>query len=255
MYQFLVSLLSPFPLLYLLAGLMLVSLWRKRIATPRRLWLITAVFLVLTVLFMPAVAFLALGSLEWRYPPCYAKPDNVQAIVVLSGFAYPPDEVRRQPELAADTLYRCLYAAELYHHGKPCPVVLSGGKFSLRATGLTLAQVMHDFLLTQGISRADLVLEHTSQNTYENAVNTKALLAGRGVRRIVLVTDAAHLPRAVRCFQAEGFDVVPAGCRYRACGFEWSLSEFLPNPDAGQGVAEVLHEWVGILWYWLRYGV
>ena len=114
---------------------------------------------------------------------------------------------------------------------------------------MILALVMRDALELQGIAPCDLITEEASQNTYENACMTAKLLRERGVRRIVLVTDAMCLRRAERCFVAQGFQVTPAGCRYRAQRFNWSLANFVPSPSAAALVAQVVHEWVGIAWY------
>jgi uncharacterized SAM-binding protein YcdF (DUF218 family) len=46
--------------------------------------------------------------------------------------------------------------------------------------------------------------------TREEAVRTKALLAPRQVRRILLVTDYQHMRRAQALFERAGFDVLPA---------------------------------------------
>ena len=65
----------------------------------------------------------------------------------------------------------------------------------------------------------------------------------------MLVTDASHLPRAARCFRAQGINVVPAGSRFRTNRFQWSLSSFLPSAGGAQGFGRAMHEWLGSLWY------
>ena len=251
MYRFLVDLLQPFLLLYLLTALALDNLWRKRRDKPGRLLLVTVPLAALAVACTPAVAYLALGSLEWHYPPQYDRPHDAEAIVVLGGSMLSPDEVRLRAELGEDSLYRCLHAVRLYHQGEPCPIVVSGGNVDPDTPGPALAEVMRDFLLEQGVAEADLLMEDQSRNTYENAAKTSPLLRRRGIDKIVLVTDATHLLRAPRCFRAQGFEVAPSGCRYRATRFEWSLFEFLPSPYAAQHIQRALHEWLGMTWYWL----
>src|SRR4051794_23465310 len=97
------SLLQPDFLLYVLLVLALVALWRTRPAIPRRrlLWL-TVPFVLLSILSVPAVGYLAFGTLEWPYPPSRQRPVNVDAIVVLSGYLKPPDELHPQGELGED---------------------------------------------------------------------------------------------------------------------------------------------------------
>ena len=252
MYYFFVSLLEPFPLLLLLMGLAIASLWGKRRKSRRRLLLLTVLFLLLVTFSIPAVSYLALGSLEWQYPPLKQRPDSTKAIVVLSAAIYPPDDVRPRTVLSESTLYRCLHAVELYRQGKPCPVVLSGGKVDPAREGPTLAAAMRDFMLQQGIAEEDLLLEDRSRTTYENAVESAKLLEERAIGEIVLVTDAASLYRARRCFLRQGLKVTAAGCHYRATKLEGFFSDFWPHPGAAEKTQQACHEWIGIVWYWLH---
>ncbi len=172
--------------------------------------------------------------------------------MVLSGYIHVVDKEGTRVELGGDTLYRCLRAAEVYRQGKPCPVLVSGGKVNPEAPGPTLAAAMRDFLLRQGVAEEDLIVEDRSTTTYENAVESCRLLEERGLHKIVLVTDAAHMYRAADCFRKQGAEVVPCGCRYRATGMEWSPWAFVPNPAAAGASQEALHEWLGTAWYRLR---
>jgi len=252
MYRLLVDLAQPTVLLGLLTLLAVANLWRKRKEVRRRLLLVTIPFVLLTLLCMPVTSYLALGSLEWSYPPLEARPADVEAVVVLSGYLRVLDEAGTRVELGEDTLYRCLRAVEVYHRGKPCPVVVSGGKVDPATPGPSLAQAMGNFLQGQGVAATDLIVEDRSRTTYENAVESCRLLNDRGIHKIVLVTDAAHLGRAASCFRKQGVDVVPCGCRYRALRIDWSVRAFLPDPSVARGFQDAFHEWLGTAWYRLR---
>jgi uncharacterized SAM-binding protein YcdF (DUF218 family) len=252
MYRLASELARPTVLLGLLTVLALANLWRKRRETRRRLLLLTVPFVLLLAWCTPVVSYLALGSLEWDYPPLERRPDDAEAIVVLSGYVRVLDDEGTQTELGEDTLYRCLKAAEVYRQGRPCPVVVSGGKVDPDSPGPALAVPMCDFLRQQGVAEADLVVEDRSTTTFENAVEGGRLLAERGIHKVVLVTDALHLSRASACFRKQGVEVVPCGCRYRASHWEWSVGSFLPDPDAARGSKDACHEWLGSAWYRLR---
>ena len=120
--------------------------------------LATVLFSLLTAINLPIVGDLAAGSLEWRYPPGVQRPDDVQAIVVLCGYVRPPDEWFPEAEIGQDTTYRCLHAAALYRRGKPCPVIVSGGKVPGTA-GPSMAQTMKAFLVADGIPETDVIME------------------------------------------------------------------------------------------------
>jgi len=252
MYRLLVNLLDPFLLLYLVTALALVNLWRNRAETRGRLLLLSVPFVGLTVVCTPAVSHLAIGTLEWWYPPHDVRPREVEAIVVLSSDVRPPNEMRPQAELGEESLYRCLHAARLYHRGEPCPVLVSGGKVDPDRPGPTLADLMRDFLLRLGVAEEDLIVEGRSRTTYENAVESAALLREHGIEKIQLVADAVDLLRAALCFRKQGLDVLASGCNYRATGWRWRLFGFLPSPGAAKAVERVTHEWLGVAWYWLR---
>jgi uncharacterized SAM-binding protein YcdF (DUF218 family) len=254
MVQALLSLLQPHIVLYLLMVGGLVWLWRTRPAIPRgRLLCLSVPFVLLSILFVPAVTYLIMGSLEWAYPPLVRRPPDIEAIVVLSGYVKPPDAVHPEPELGESTLYRCVRTAALYRQGPRCPVLVSGGRSgSSLVPGPTCAEAMRDILVHLGVHPADVILEDRSLSTYENAVFSARLLHERGLERVVLVTDATHLWRSESCFRKQGIAVVPCGCYYRATHFDADLADFLPNPAASIGLERVTHEWLGLAWYWLR---
>jgi uncharacterized SAM-binding protein YcdF (DUF218 family) len=260
MYHLAVELLQPFFLLYLVSGLLLLISWRKRGEVPtsaqpsplrsRRRVLLALAFLALGLCCTPAAGYLALGTLEWPYPPLEQRPEDAQAIVVLAGYVHRAEGVRRRPELGEDTVYRCLRAAELYHQGPPYLILVSGN--SVKEGGPAIAPLMRDFLVKLGVSASNVIVESQSRTTWENAVESHKLLEQRGIRKVILVTDAPHLFRAVRCFAKQGVEVVPCGCRYRASAFHGDLADFLPSPSGAQGVQTAWHEWLGSVWYWMR---
>lgn len=250
MYRFIVDyLLNPWFVLLILTGVGVGNLWRRRVESRRRLWLLTGPFLLLLLLSSPLVAYLAVGSLEWAYPERHERPQGITTIVVLGGYVSPPTETDPRGRLGWDSFNRCLRAEELYRQGPPCTILITGGDMFPDEPGPAIAEAMGGFLAQYGVPQEDLLLETQSLNTYENAVQTKRLLEARGVQRVLLVTDALHLRRAEACFRRQGIEIVPAGCCYGTSTFEWSPAAFLPSSGAAMDVRRVLHEWVGI-WYY-----
>jgi len=92
----------------------------------------------------------------------------------------------------------------LYREGAAPLIVMSGGG----AGPISEAAVMRDLARNAGIPETVLMLEPESGNTFENAANTARLLHEAGKRRVVLVSDRVHLPRAARLFRQAGLDVV-----------------------------------------------
>jgi uncharacterized SAM-binding protein YcdF (DUF218 family) len=252
MYSFLLYLFQPYTLAMLLLSLAVLNLWRKRRETRGRLLLLTVPWAALVLLSTPAAGYLAVGSLEWQHPPLAERPADADVIIVLGGGVLVSDEDGERAELDATSVFRCLRAAELYRQGPPCRVLVSGGKPFPDAPGPACADLMAAFLRRQGVRAGDLIVENASRDTAANAAESAQLLARHHLRKPVLVTEAVHLFRAVRCFQKQGVDVVPAGCRYRKGTFRLDLYTFLPSLNGLNDCQEAAHEWLGLAWYWLH---
>ena len=76
------------------------------------------------------------------------------------------------------------------------------------------ASIMRRLALAAAVPEAALILEPRSRNTWENACESARLLRPRGLIRVVLVSDRAHLPRAALLFRLAGLEVADrAGIR------------------------------------------
>lgn len=253
MYRFIVTLLQPFTFLALGILVATALLWRPpRPARRRTLAGLSFLVALAALVYLPPVGHLALLSLEWPYPPRDDVSPDVETIVVLSGGLEVYDRDGKHVELSPDSLYRCLHASQLYKQCGGCRIVVTGGKVESDRPGPTLASAMRDFLVHVGVDPSDILVEEKARTTYENAVESRKLLQPLGVDRILLVTTATHMLRSARCFQRQGFEVIPAACNHHANYFQLKPASFLPSSRAATDIETAAHEWLGLLWYWLR---
>jgi uncharacterized SAM-binding protein YcdF (DUF218 family) len=247
-YRLASGLLLPFPLIVLaILALAVVGFVRRR--PGRWLWLGAAIALVACS--NGIVAWALAGTLEWplRRVTLPARPP---AMVVLSGsMVLGPDG---QPVLAHDSLVRTLYAAELGQRLRPAWIVVTGGPAVSAPGGGPVAAAMRDLLVQLGAAADRILVEGESATTYENAIFTKRLLGKRGIREIVLVTEALHMPRALATFRTAGLDATPAPCAFLARDASSVKDVLLPDPWSALTLQRVAHEWAGIAWYrWRGY--
>ncbi|MGB3240414.1 MAG: YdcF family protein, partial [Geitlerinemataceae cyanobacterium] len=154
---------------------------------------------------------------------------------------------------------RLLYGAKLYRQRKAPVVIVSGGRLDWKRTGASESEDMAEILQTMGVPATAILQDPTSLNTRENAVNVKRILEEKGIRQILLVTSALHMPRSVLIFQRLGIDPIPAPTDFLTDeGSETSESwqdivlGLFPDADRLYLSTRTLKEYIGIIVYRLR---
>jgi len=217
--------------------------------------LVGASLVFLYLLSTEPVRDMLLNPLETAYPPLQknALPAGKLAIVLLGGGIYEKaPEYGGRDSLASYALMRTVYAAALARQ-TGLPVYATGGA-PLTEDAQPEGRIMRRWLLELGVPESLVHAEAAANTTWENAGYIRTLLQKQGISRVVLVTSAWHMPRAVWCFKSHGLDVIAAPCAYLAERGAYDVRSFLPRwtvfSDSGQG----LHEYLGLLWYRIRYG-
>lgn len=230
--------------LILLLGLAIGRRW------PRTaLSLISSGIALLYVLSLPPVGAELMHLIESRYPPLTShdiRADAAGAIVVLGGGRY-----ANAPEYGGDTvsrhtLERLRYAARL-HRVTGLPVLVSGGRpfGSPRSEASLMQETLRD-----AFHAPVRWVEGHSNDTWENARNSAALLRASGIRRIYLVTHAVHMPRAVAAFKANGLHVIPAPTGFTTLQRNYPLAlQLVPQAQALRNSSIAVRETLGRLWY------
>jgi uncharacterized SAM-binding protein YcdF (DUF218 family) len=96
-------------------------------------------------------------------------------------------------------------------------------------------------------------IEGRSINTHENAILSFQILAPLGIRKILLVTSAMHMPRAAGAFRKAGFEVIAAPADFHSgWGEGYFLEKWLPSAKSLVDSDTALYEWLGIAIYRLR---
>jgi uncharacterized SAM-binding protein YcdF (DUF218 family) len=239
--KFVIALISPLGAALFLSGCaLLLGLFRFR----RLAWTVGLfVWIWLGVWSLPVASDRLRATLEGQFPPVTVSAlPVVDAIVVLGGGVTPPSMGSDMPNLegGADRVW---FGARLFHAGKAPLVVLSGGS-DPEYSAFSEAESMALFMVTLGVERDVLLLESASRNTSQNAVFTAALLAERGINRILLVTSALHMPRAAARFEEAGMIVIPAPTDHEVL-LRPGWQRWLPDTGALDGSARAMKEWVG----------
>ena len=245
--KILTQLVYPLPLCLLLVPMGL--LMRRRWPRPGMMLCAFGLgWLLLWSLPIPS-AFLA-RTLEQTFPQqAETKLPEVDAIVVLGG-GVSQDISGVNLKSAADRVW---FGARLYRAGRAPLVLLSGGRLEELGFDWPEAPAMARFMHDLGVPESAMLLESESRTTRENAVYSERMLRARGIRRILLVTSALHMPRALATFKQLGIDAIPAPTDFEAeapSGY-WLL-RWLPDTDSLDRSSRAMKEYLGMWVYRLR---
>ena len=235
------------------ANLLLLGLWAGLIFTwvgwqrwgGRLLTLVAVIYLVVAT--VPVGQWLT-TVLENRFPILADVPGSVEGIIVLAGAAdLETSEARGQVALNenAERLTTFVSLARRYPEAK---LVFTGGTGSLARPDLKEADIVRPLIRDLGLDLGRVLFERDSRNTYENAVNSRELVKPAEGGIWLLITSAAHMPRAVGVFRRTGWPVVPYPVDFNTDGrylFELDL-----DAEAGLGLLSAsLREVIGLAVY------
>ena len=144
-------------------------------------------------------------------PVPIAQSPIVGAIVVLGGDIGLPLTPRISSQIGGN---RALHAFRLFTANKSKFIIISGGNVFPQRGVEPEAYYTSEILKEWGIPSEAILIEGRSRNTYENAIETKKLLNARQIDKILLITSAFHMPRALATFRTAGIDATPSPSSY-----------------------------------------
>ena len=238
-------LLPPFNLILLGAAGLVLQKRRPKLGKS----LVTASLVLLYTLSTPFVADYAMSLLESNIHPLRMEDTRgAGAIVILAAGIYPDaPEYHDRDVVDGLTLERLQYGAYL-HRQTGLPILVTGGNpESGTPVALTMLKTLQDEF---GIPVK--WVEDRSFNTAQNSQFSAAILKAQGIRKVLVISHAWHLPRARLAFEKSGLEMIAAPTRFgqphhHQTGYE--LFDFLPQARALQKSYYAMHEGIGWIWY------
>lgn len=224
-----------------------IAFWLGRVRLGRVLFLLGGLSLSTIVLF--PVSALLFEPLESRFA-ANQLPDEIDGIVVLGGAVNPWITGNwGQPTLTegAERMTEGVALAKRYPQAK---FLFTGGHWGSNRGQLSEADVARAFFEQQGLSEPQAIFEDRATSTYQNAVYSYGLVEPKENEVWILVTSAAHMPRAVGAFRRVGWNVTPYPVDFRTTG----ATDVSWPPEVGRAISDfdyVVREWMAIVAYWL----
>lgn len=189
----------------------------------------------------------ALAPLENRFP-APGVTSGFDGILVLGGAletALTQDRARPSLNASSERLIEFVALARKYPEAK---LAFTGGPLPNRPDGPPEADGARQLFETLGLSADRVTFESQSLTTRENAVLSLQKIKPDPAQKWLLLTSAAHMPRAIGAFRAVGWNVTAY-----PVGYKTFLNTSL-RATRGFGERMALldiasHEWVGLLYY------
>ncbi len=240
----LTQLFMPVPLFFILVLAAAVTIRRKR--TSRVLMLVAVVWLF-TVSASPVPVLLA-KNLENRYGILHAEeigmPGKTVHLLVLGGGHTNDDRLPANNQLTLQALGRLTEGIRLQRQLPGSLLITSGWSSSGKTTQ---AGMLTQTALLLGVDSASIRMQTLPQNTRMEALEYKRMFGDTA--RLVIVTSAIHMPRAMYHFRQVGLEPLAAPTNHLVKDDGRNpYRNWLPTADKIRMMESVVHEYGG-LWY------
>lgn len=173
-------------------------------------------------------------------------------IVVLGGYCtFDSLLLRTRFNQSSDRLMQALIARQ---GNTERTIILAGGASNIYRAERGEGAAVKDALVKIGINTKNIWVDSLSRNTFENAVETQRLFNQKGwTKRIILSTSAWHMPRAKRCFELQGFDVIPMNTDHLTPISPLAWHHYIiPSAATFTSWDLLMREWIGMVAYRIK---
>ena len=236
---------STLLLLLLLASftVMYTRFWK---AGRKFAFFICVLFVVVGIL--PAGTWLLL-PLEHRFPEWKQTTLSPTGIIVLGGASETEITAAHETLALNEAAERMTEGAALARRFPRAKLVFAGGDGGLLGGHGVEADDALNVFVKLGVPSSQILLESDSRNTFENARNLEHLITPKPNELWLLVTSAAHMPRAMGCFRKAGLIVTAYPVDYRT---RQGVDNLWPAASFSEGLRRfdnAMREWIGLIVY------
>lgn len=195
----------------------------------------------------PVIANAALGWLERqakRQTSCAEPPRGAWIVVLAGGISSDPrpDAIDHPEYLRDASWHRALAGIRLAQADPTSTLLFSGGY----GRDVREADLMASLARQAGLPSERIELERESKSTRQSAQRVAEMLAPRPARPVMLVTSAAHMPRAAAMFRAAHVAACTHPVDFRRAWPEW-YDAFVPRLSAVEKSADAYREIASLL--------
>jgi uncharacterized SAM-binding protein YcdF (DUF218 family) len=228
--------------------LLLFSLFYFRKRPNKSLKCLVSAFLFLFLSSMPIVSDTFMISIEDNYEPFTLSSKPIDYIIVLGSWHTPNAALPVTSQLNKDALQRLVEVLRIYRLHPEARIITSGHH---NRDVVSNAEKMKQSLMLLGVPEQKIITENFPKDTEEEAELISPRVQGS---RVILITNASHMPRAMKYFQAQGIQPIaaPAGFWVKDIDKTKGWPYYLPNSKKLRQTTIAWHESLGRLVQWFK---
>ncbi|MFH0256904.1 envelope biogenesis factor ElyC [Vibrio rumoiensis] len=240
------ALIMPLPALLIIGflGLFLVMFTRKR--GLGCIFTFISLMGIFLFSFQPISTSL-LKPTERAYKAFIPVDGTIDYVMVLGNGHIVDNDIPPTSELSRNGLMRLAEGIRILRLYPGAKLILSG---YAGGTSVSNARMMANVAVSLGVSKSDIILLENAQDTWDEAHQATGFV---GEKRLVLVTSASHMERAMAEFKSAGLEPIPAPTNYLASdNIEQAWDKFTPQAKYLEQSERYWHEQLGRWWSSLR---
>lgn len=246
--------LVPGSATFLLIGASVGSLLlfgRKKVAQWGRR-LLTTLLILYWLLATPVVARSLEAALRDDYGPLEDPViiEDVEALVVLGGGSVTHIVDDEEMNILSDvSAMRILEALRLYPQLQDPWVIVSGGVNERVGRMTAESYPLRDALVEGGVPVDRIIMESSSRDTYEQAIQLAPVFERHDIVTFIMVTSETHMRRSMLVFEAQGFDPIPSTAPQHSDGQPLSRWGFFPDEHSLDASRSAAREIMALIYY------
>ncbi len=240
------ALIMPLPAMLILGflGLFLIMFTYKRgLGCILTFISLTGIFLFS---FQPLSTSL-LKPTERAYKAFLPVDGTLDYVMVLGSGHTVDDDIPPTSELSRNGLMRLAEGIRVLRLYPGAKLILSGYG---AGSSVSNARMMANVAVSLGVAKSDIILLENAQDTWDEAHQAAGFV---GNKRMVLVTSASHMKRAMKEFRKAGLEPIPAPTNYLAFdNIEQAWDKYSPQAKYLEQSERYWYELLGRWWSSLR---
>lgn len=221
--------------------------------TFRRWMMVVLSCFILLASALPMTAQLIWQGLEQQHPPkSLDRLGSYDAVVVLSGGMLSGFKYKGYFRSEWADPDRFFAGIEVLKSGRASTLIFTRGSLpwrNLRAEG----ELLKIKAIEIGVDDTQIILTDTVSNTAEEALAVRELMEENGITKILLITSSFHMPRAKLLFDRQGIESDTFPVDFKATGRAFTWLSFLPSAGGFALTSGGIREYIGRLYYELKF--